>query len=80
MTLLPALGKAPQLLPTPVLSGSAFDLQGIQTVGYLLALRQSTAPVNEHPKQSNLESVRKLGSKDFGFTRSQKSLCIFKWP
>jgi hypothetical protein len=34
--------------------GSAFDLQGIQTAGYLLALRQSTAPVNEHPKQSNL--------------------------
>ena len=34
--------------------GSIFDLQGVQTVGYLLALHQRIAPVNEHPKQSNL--------------------------
>ena len=40
--------------PPPVRSGNAFDVQGIQTVGYLLALRQSTALVNDHQKQSNL--------------------------
>ena len=40
--------------PPPVRSGNVFDLQGIQTVSYLLALRQNTALVNDHPKQSNL--------------------------
>ena len=60
MTLLPALGKAPQLLPTPVRSDDVFDLQGVETVGGLRSLCQPIAPPTEQQKQGRWASVRRL--------------------
>ena len=60
MTLLPALGKAPQLLPTPVRSDDVFDLQGVETVGGLRSFCQRIAPATKQRKQGRGASVRRL--------------------
>ena len=60
MTLLPALGKAPQLLPAPVRSDDGFDLQVVETVGGLRSLCQRIAPTTEQRKQGRWASVRRL--------------------
>ena len=60
MTLLPALGKAPQLLPTPVRSDDVFDLQVVETVGDLRSLCQRIAPTTKQQKQGRWASVRRL--------------------
>ena len=60
MTLLPALGKAPQPLPAPVRSDDVFDLQGVGTVGGPRSLCQRIAPTTKQQKQGHWASVRRL--------------------
>ena len=78
MTLLPALGKAPQLLPTPVRSDDVFDLQGVETVGGLRSLCQRIAPTTEQQKQGRWASVRRLEQTNAcnGSTLCPTSACV----